>query len=80
MNGFNASISPALIDQVALNDMAATCKLGEIFFQQKRYGLAKSLFSFASAHNIQAAKNRLVEIEQLTTTIDPIKSESTTDK
>jgi len=65
MNNFNDAIDPVLLCKVSSGDIAAAAELGEIFFQQQRYGFATCLFTLASKHGDQKATERLVDIDQL---------------
>jgi len=65
MNSFNCTIDPVLLCKVSGGDIAATVELGEIFYQQQRYGFATSLFMLASKHGDQRATERLADIDHL---------------
>jgi len=65
MNSFNDGIDKMLISKVACGDIPATVELGEIFYQQQRYGFATSLFMLASKHGDQKATERLADIDRL---------------
>ena len=65
MNSFNEMIGNALLDKVAGGDIAAAAELGEIFYQQQRYGFATSLFALASKQGDQKATERLADIDYL---------------
>jgi len=65
MNNFNDAIDPVLLCKVSCGDIAATVELGEIFYQQQRYGFATSLFTLASKQGDQKATERLADIDRL---------------
>jgi len=65
MTNFNGAFDEILLDKVAGGDITATVELGEIFYQQQRYGFATSLFMLASKHGNKKATERLVDIDQL---------------
>ncbi|OGT05824.1 MAG: hypothetical protein A2103_00995 [Gammaproteobacteria bacterium GWF2_41_13] len=65
MNSFNEAIDPVLLCKVSCGDIPATVELGEIFYQQQRYGFATSLFRLASKQGDQKATERLADIDRL---------------
>jgi len=64
MNSFNDDIDKGLLSKVACGDITATMELGEIFYQQRRYGFATSLFILASKYGNQKAAERLADIDR----------------